>query len=254
MRQITTDTAVRDTNQAATAAERLAELAELAARWRELYGVDVARRMARAGAPSMALDPDAAAAVVEAVYGEGEPAPAAPAAPALPELPITVDGMGEAIRLAGWEVSWNLTGNRPECRQGGGEWVEASGRALDRMMTAASERAQHRGGPWRVRSPAHERRLLTVLASRHERQGEGSEVYELVGGWARGRRGVSYANLGEVLRQAGALNRYESKGRAPRAVYADARRALEDLGWRYATVRQGGGEDGRKRWVVPPRD
>ena len=172
---------------------------------------------------------------------------------ARPELEIDDDGMAEALRLAGWEVRWNVTARRVEARHGD-DWHECTGLVRDQMMTDASKVAVMRRGwrvePWRIPSVRLEDRLLAVVAARHQFEGKGTPVYEAVREWACGLRGGARAiRLADALIAAGVLQKFEAAVRAPKSVFADAARALSDLGWEYKSTRLPSGP--RNRWVSP---
>ena len=91
--------------------------------------------------------------------------------------------------------------------------------------------------------------LLAVVAARTPYEGAGTPVYEAVREWGGKLTGGRAITLADALGACGVLHRYESAHRAPKSIFADAARALSDLGWQYKSVRTTAGP--RKRWVSP---
>ena len=150
-----------------------------------------------------------------------------------PELSLTVEGLRAALKLADWSLSWNTTADRRECRKGGaGDWRPSTGRTLSRMMTDVSEAATANGKPYAFRSARHEERLLDVISSEREQEGDGTAVYDAIRQYVEPLRNRMHLSLHDVVDAAGALDKYEGRGRAKPAVYAAARQALIDAGWR----------------------
>ena len=171
-----------------------------------------------------------------------------------PELPITDDGLARALELAGWEVRWNVTARHVEARTGGGEWQECAGLSRDLLMEACAGvavlRRAYKSVPWRINSPRLEDRLLRVVASRNPFEGAGTEVFYTVREWAESLPGGGRTmTLSAVLIASGVLQKFEAASRAPKSVFADAGKALQDLDWRYQSVRLAEGP--RKRWCSP---
>ena len=172
-------------------------------------------------------------------------------ASAKPELEADDDGLAEAVRLAGWAVRWNVTARRVEARKGE-QWQDCAGLVRHQMMNDCSRvaviRRSWKPEPWRI--PVRlEDRLLAVVAARTSYEGAGTPVYEAVREWGAALTGGRAITLADALGACGVLHRYESAARAPKSVFADAARALSDLGWEYKSIRTKQGP--RKRWASP---
>ena len=164
------------------------------------------------------------------------------------------DGLAEAVKLAGWAVRWNTIAGRVEALPPGGDtWAPAEGSILDDLLHACSKVARVQRGwriePFHIPSARLEKRVLGVVARRQPVTGEPDTVQAAVLAWAAGRAGER-RSLGEVLKAAGCLNRYESSARAPRHVEVAARSALVALGWTYRAARRGG-KAPAMLWVAP---
>ena len=179
-----------------------------------------------------------------------------PAPVAVPEVPVTPEGFARVLKAAGWRLAWD---ERTRCavarRDGETEWTECAGLTRHLMFedcAAAAilpRRSVLQDEPWRIRSVRLEDRLLACVAAENRVEGEGSAVYEAVRDWARLRRN-DQITLSRALTGARVLQKYESASRAPKSVFADARQALIDLGWKRRGVQVNG--EPRYRWCAPP--